>query len=307
MNHGDRWIEEKVKRLVANELDDLGNGDAFSQANILIGSHVEISGSVESGVIRPTYIKTKTKNISLSSVTAYYLGSLAISGVRAQDIVLFRVKGTGSLGPSEDKNALAGFCVLPGVHFGARGEVTLSYSQRYNGGNIDDADSSSDKLDKGTFANLKSKTTRETKTGEDASDTIRTDNQYETHEETWVDVLKTPDSVGYAYNTMAGTLTKSAVSIEFMPLQQDSEASRDFNISADGYSGAYSIRVSGRPEPGMIDLWLLPLGVSAESVKDRIAELSQNNRVWGHAFDTQSATITDYLRGKASANSDDDD
>ena len=65
--------------------------------------------------------------------------------------------------------------------------------------------------------------------------------------------------------------------------------------------------MSGRPEPGMIDLWLLPLGVSTESVKDRIADLSQNNRVWGHAFDTQSATITDYLRGKASANSDDDD
>mgnify|MGYP007115287867 CR=1 FL=1 len=305
--HGDRWIEEKVKRLVANELDDMGHGDAFSQANISLGSHVEIAGSVESGVIRPTYNKTKTHTFLLTSVTAYYLGSASVGGVRGNDIVLFRVKGTASLSPKPDVNALAGFCILPGVNFGARGEVTLSYSQRYNGGNIDDASSSSDKLDKGTFASLKSKTTRETKTGEDASDIVKTDNKYETHEETWVDVLKLPASIGYAYNSLTGDLNKTSVTIEFMPLQQDSEASRDFNISAEDSSGAYSIRVSGQPDYGALDLWFLPLGHNVESVKPMIAELSQNGRVWSRAFDKQSAVITDYLRGKASVSSDDDE
>lgn len=305
--HGDRWIEEKVKCLVANALDDMGDGNAFSNVDISLGAKVEITGAVESGVIRPTYNKTKTHNFLLSSVTAYYLGSESAGGVRAQDIVLFRVKGTGSLSPNADVNALAGFCILPGVNFGGRGAFTLSYSQRLNGGNVDDAKSSSDKLDKGTFANLKSKTTRETRTGEDAADIVRTDNQYETHEETWVDVLKPPQSIGYAYNSLTGDLTKTAVSIEFMPLNQDSEASRDFNISAEGASGAYSLRVTGRPNYGNLDLWFLPLGPSAESLKPMIAELSENGRVWAHVHDTQSAVVTDYLFGKANSSETDED
>ena len=47
--HGDRWIEEKVKRLVANELDDMGDG-AFQDVDVDLAASVEIAGKISASV-----------------------------------------------------------------------------------------------------------------------------------------------------------------------------------------------------------------------------------------------------------------
>ena len=191
--HGDRWIEEKVKRLVANELDDMGDG-AFQDVDVDLAASVEIAGKISASVLSPKYGKSQANNVLGTRITWHYLGGneLAIVG-RTNDIILTHFEGNGSGGEIKKQGALIGLTFIPEQDIRARSNINLKITQTIDGAKLDDENSYSDNLDKGGFASLTSKTTRKTTEGEDAQDSTTTSNQYQTHEEHWLDNLKVAD------------------------------------------------------------------------------------------------------------------
>lgn len=299
--HGDRWIEEKVKRLVANELDDMGDG-AFQDVDVDLAASVEIAGKISASVLSPKYGKSQAPNVLGTRITWHYLGGneLAIVG-RTNDIILTHFEGNGSGGEIKKQGALIGLTFIPEQDIRARSNINLNITQTIAGAKIDDENSFSDNLDKGGFASLKSKTTRKTTEGEDAQDSTTTSNQYQTHEEHWLDILKVSDLTAYTFDSVTHKFTESKLKISFTPLAQDYEASNTFGITADANSNVWSVRVSGEAPVGRFDLWLIDPQFSAKDYTSDINNIQDFDTVWSHTWDSQSARITDYLRSISGA------
>lgn len=296
--HGDRWIEEKVKRLVANELDELDEldaGSSFSDVDVDLASTVEISSNVTSGILSPQFGYSQAPNVSGTSVTWYYLGGNELSMVgRTNDVILTKVLGYGSGGSIKKENSLIGLMFTPNIDVRARSRVNLDITQHVAGGGIDN-DSSYTNIDKGGYESLETKTRTNKIEGEDAQETTTKSNQFITHVEKWVDDLKNL-GVAYVFDSTTKTLKKSDLQIVFTRIEQDYEASNLFKVSGDTATNVYSVRVSGTAPVGQFTLWLITSTFSPNNYRDHILAIRDNQEVWSHTWDSQNARITDYLR-----------